>query len=88
MLLGHELNCLFLSSLGPGQVRVRKVRASESGRVQLRELETRKDLDLSHTGFHHSPPPQPVTFSWLLRSLDKSDGPKMGWYDSGMMIGG
>ena len=21
-------------------------------------------------------------FSWLLRCLDKSDGPRMGWYDS------
>ena len=27
-------------------------------------------------------------FSWLLRCLDKSDGPRMGWYDSGIVRGG
>ena len=27
-------------------------------------------------------------FSWLLRSLDNSDGLRMGWYDSSIVRGG
>ena len=27
-------------------------------------------------------------FSWLLRGLDKSDGLRMGWYDSSIVRGG
>ena len=27
-------------------------------------------------------------FSWLLRGLDMSDGPRMGWYDSSRVRGG
>ena len=34
-----------------------------------------KDLDLSYT------------INLVLRGLDKSDGPRMGWYDSGMVKG-
>ena len=49
-----------------------------------------KDLDLSHTinlvftttTLHHK------LFSWLLRSLDKSDGLRMGWYYSSIVRGG
>ena len=27
-------------------------------------------------------------FSWLLRGLDNSNGPRMGWYDSSIVRGG
>ena len=72
------INALLSSSgLGPGQVRVRK----------LRELKTQGfgPEPYNKIGFHH--PPHKL-FSWLLRGLDKSDGPRMGWYDSGMVKGG
>ena len=76
-----ELVPLLLSSSGPGpgQVRVRK----------LRELKTQGfGSELYHKiGLHH-PPTHHKLFSWLLRGLDKSDGPRMGWYDSGMVKGG
>ena len=49
-------------------------------------------MDLSYTIFlvftTHPPPPPPVTFPWLLRGLDKSDGLRMGWYDSSIVRGG
>ena len=35
----------------------------------------------------HPPPPHKL-FSWLLRGLDMSDGPRMGWYDSSRVWGG
>ena len=46
-------------------------------------------MDLSYTinlvfTTHH--PTQ--TFFWLLRGLDMSDGPSMGWYDSSRFRGG
>ena len=61
---------------GEGQVRVRKVRFGPE--------------QYPIFGFHHHPPPPPppVTFPWLLRGLDKSDGLRMGWYDSSVVRGG
>ena len=64
------------SRYGEGQVRVRKVKET-------------KDLDLRYTIFLVFTHPPPSTahklFSWLLRGLDKSDGPRMGWYDFSMV---
>ena len=60
-------------------------------RVLLRSRSGRSEIDLSLTLFlvftttHH--PPHKL-FSWLLRGLDKSDGPRMGWYDSSSVRGG
>ena len=36
------------------------------------------------------PPPTPPTQTsfWLLKGLDMSDGPRMGWYDSSRVWGG
>ena len=52
--------------------------------VQLRSRSGRSEIDLSLTLFlvftAHQPPHK--LFSWLLRGLDISDGPRMGWYDS------
>ena len=64
-------------------MRVRKVR------VWLRELKTQGfgPEPYNKIGFH-PPPPHHKLFSWLLRGLDRSDGPRMGWYDSGMVRGG
>ena len=47
-------------------------------------------MDLSYTiflVFTTLHPPHKL-FSWLLRGLDKSDGLRMGWYDSSMVRGG
>ena len=72
-------------------MRVRKVQVRLSLAQRLKKL---KDLDLSYTLFlvfttHPPPPPPPLKlFSWLLRCLDKSDGPRMDWYDSGIVRGG
>ena len=57
--------------------------------MRVRKVRDRS-FDLSYTinlvfTTHHPPP---VTFSWLLRCLDKSDGPRMGWYDSSRVRGG
>ena len=38
--------------------------------------------------YKHPPTPSTQTFFWLLRGLDKSDEPRMGWYDSNMVRGG
>ena len=65
-------------------MRVRKVRVRSESCELKQKL---KDLDLSYTIIlvfttHHK------LFSWLLRGLDKSDGPRMGWYDSNTVRGG
>ena len=57
------------SRSGEGQVRVRRLRRVRFG-PELYNI----------FGFHHPPPHK--LFSWLLRGLDMSDGPRMGWYDS------
>ena len=53
------------------------------GQVRVRKVKETKDLDLSYTLFlvFTHPPTAHKLFSWLLRGLDKSDGPRMGWYD-------
>ena len=76
---------------GEGQVRVRRGSGEgQEGQSQPKyssETQKLKDLDLSSTLFlvftyHHPPPTHQKLFSWLLRGLDMSDGPRMGWYDS------
>ena len=68
-------------------VKLRSRSRSGEGQVKVRKVKETKDLDLSYTIFlvftTHPPPPQ--TFSWLLRGLDNSDGPRMGWYDFSMV---
>ena len=64
------------SRSGEGQVRVRRVRRVRFG-PELYPI----------FGFH-PPTTHQELFSWLLRCLDKSDGPRMGWYDSGIVRGG
>ena len=64
---------------------------SGEGQVRVRKVKETKDLDLSYTLFLvftlHPPSTHPPhkLFSWLLRGLDKSDGPRMGWYDFSMV---
>ena len=73
------------SGPGPGQVRVRGGSGrSESGKVQLRELKTQRigPEPYNKFGFHHHHHPPP---SFFLGFKDNSDGPRMGWYDSGMV---
>ena len=46
-------------------------------------------MDLSYSLFWFSPPTlHQELFSWLLRCLNMSDGPRMGWYDSIIVRGG
>ena len=58
------------------------------GQVQVRSRSERSEIDLSLTLFLVCTHPPTTTtlhhklFSWLLRGLDMSDGPRMGWYDS------
>ena len=70
------------SGPGPGQVRVRKPRELKT---QGFGPEPYNKIGL-HPPNHHPPPTQ--TFSWLLRGLDKSDGLRMGWFDSSIVRGG
>ena len=66
------------SRSGEGQVRVRKVRFGPE--------------QYPIFGFHHPPPstlhPPHKLFFWLLRSLDKSNGLRVGWCDSRKVRGG
>ena len=80
MILSIVVKLMSRSMSGEGQVRVRK----------LRELKTQGfgPEPYNKIGFHPTHPPPHKLFSWLLRGLDKSDGPRMGWYDSGMVKGG
>ena len=60
--------------------------------IQVRSRSKSSEIDLSHTLFlvfttTHPPTPQKL-FSWFLRGLDMSDGPRMGWYDSSRVWGG
>ena len=54
--------------------------------LRSRSRSGRSEIDLSLTiflVFTHPPTTYPhKLFSWLLRGLDMSDGPRMGWYDS------
>ena len=70
-------------------MRVRKVRVRSESCELKQKL---KDLDLSYTinlvfttTLH---PPSTQTFFLALSGLDKSDGPRMGWYDLSMVRGG
>ena len=67
------------SRSGEGQVRVRRVRRVRFG-PELYNI-----FGFHH---HHHPPPSTQTFCWLLRGLNMSDGPRMGWYDSSRVRGG
>ena len=69
-------------------VKLRSRSRSDEGQVRVRKVKETKDLDLRYTlflVFTTTLHPPPETFSWLLRVLDKSDGPRMGWYDLGMV---
>ena len=66
-----EHSCRWLSSSGPGR-----------GQVQVKKLRNWPE-PYNIFGFHYPPPTlHHKLFSWLLRGLYKSDGPRMGWYDS------
>ena len=71
------------SRLGEGQLRVRKKVRVRSESCELKRLKQKlRDLDLSNTlNLVFTLHPHKL-FSWLLRGLDMSDGPRMGWYDS------
>ena len=60
----------------------------DEGQVRVRRVRFGPEL-YNIFGFHHHhhPPPHKL-FSWLLRGLDKSDGLRMGWYDSSIVRGG
>ena len=84
-----------LSSSGPGQVKVRwRSGEGQEGQSQVRSSSEDfklKDLDLSSTLFlvsTHPPPTHHKLFSWLLRGLDMSDGPRMGRYGLSRVWGG
>ena len=68
-------------------VELRSRSRSSPGQVQVRSRSGRSEIDLSLTLFlvfttlHH---PHKL-FSWLLRGLDMSDGPRIGWYDLSMV---
>ena len=84
---------LKILALSPGQVKVRwRSGEGQEGQSQVRSSSEDfklKDLDLSSTLFlvctHHH---HHKLFSHLLRGLDMSDGPRMGWYVSSRIWGG
>ena len=73
----------------PTIVKLRSRSRSGEGQVRVRKVKETKDLDLRYTIFLVFTHPPPSTahklFSWILRGLDKSDGPRMGWYDFSMV---
>ena len=72
-----------------GQVRVRKVKVKQSPAQRTLNSKT-WTWAVPYFWFPptHPPPTHHKLFSWLLRGLDMSDGPRMGWYDSSRVWGG
>ena len=93
MLPANE-NCLFSLDLETSGFCRAQVQVKIPGQVQARWGSRRSKIDLSLTLFLvFTHPPTTTTlhqelFSWLLRGLDMSDGPRMGWYDSSRVWGG
>ena len=69
-------------------VKLRSRSRSGEGQVRVMKVKETKDLDLRYNLFFVFSTHPHKLFSWLLRGLDKSDGPRMGWYDSSMVRGG
>ena len=67
-------------------VKLRSRSRSGEGQVRVRKVKETKDLDLSYTLFlvFTTHPPHKLLY-WLLRVLDNSYGPRMGWYDFSMV---
>ena len=71
-------------------IRKFRVRLSPAQRTQKSKILTLPELYNKFSFHHHhlTPTHPHKHFSWLLRGLDMSDGPRISWYDSSRVRGG